>query len=139
MASTRIGIAVVEHQSRYLIGTRGPDGPLPGYAEFPGGKCDIDEDSPAGTAIRECFEETGLRVEIVEFLLEREFDYPHGRVDLWFFLCRPADGSDVNNLRGTFRWVAAADLQQLQFPEANAPVIDKLLDRSRRALPDDQA
>ena len=132
-----IGIAVVEHQGRYLVGTRGRDGPLPGYSEFPGGKCDLDEETPAGAAIRECFEETGLRVEIIEHLFEREFDYPHSRVDLRFFLCRPAAGSDVHNLRGTFRWVEAAELMQLQFPEANGPVIDKLLDRSRNAPADD--
>lgn len=127
-----IGIAVVEHQGRYLVGTRGPDGPLPGYAEFPGGKCDLDEETPAGAAIRECFEETGLRAEIVEPLLEREFDYPHGRVDLRFFLCRPAAGSDVNDLRGTFHWADAGTLSRLKFPEANGPVIDKLLDRAGR-------
>jgi 8-oxo-dGTP diphosphatase len=126
-----IGIAVVEHEGRYLVGIRGPEGPLPGYAEFPGGKCDRDE-SPAGTAIRECFEETGLRVEIVEPLLEREFDYPHGRVDLRFFLCRPTTGSNVSDLRGTFRWAGATELARLTFPEANGPVIDKLIERAQR-------
>jgi mutator protein MutT len=125
-----IGITVVEHEGRYLVGTRGEGGPLPGYAEFPGGKCHGDE-TPAEAAIRECFEETGLRVEITEPLLEREFDYPHGRVELRFFLCRPAAGSDVTRPQGAFRWVDARELTALQFPEANAPVIDKLLDRTR--------
>ena len=49
----RIGIAVVEHEGRYLVGTRGPDGPLAGYAEFPGGKC-LPDELPEMCAIREC-------------------------------------------------------------------------------------
>ena len=35
----RVGIAVVEHANQYLVGVRGPIGPLAGYDEFPGGKC----------------------------------------------------------------------------------------------------
>jgi mutator protein MutT len=130
MKTTRIGIAVVEHHERYLVGVRGESGPLPGNSEFPGGKCHAGE-TPAAAAIRECFEETGIRVEIIEPLLEREFDYPHGRVDLRFFLCRPAAGCDVTQLRGSFCWIPSRELSSLRFPEANAPVVDRLLDRAR--------
>ena len=49
----RIGIAVVEHAGRYLVGIRGPDVPLAGYAEFPGGKC-LPNESPEDCAVREC-------------------------------------------------------------------------------------
>lgn len=129
MERKTIGIAIVEHNGRYLVGTRGPDGPLPEFAEFPGGKSHADE-TPAGTAIRECFEETGLRVDIIEPLLEREFDYPHGRVDLRFFLCRPAPGSDTTQLRGSFRWVDADALVRLQFPEANGPIVNRLVEHA---------
>ena len=31
---TQIGIAVVEHEGRYLVGTRGSDVPLDGYDEL---------------------------------------------------------------------------------------------------------
>jgi mutator protein MutT len=127
-ASTRIGIAVVEHNGRFLVGVRGEDGPLPGYAEFPGGKCHAGE-SPAECAIRECHEETGLRVDIARPLLSREYGYPHGTVDLHFFLCRPADGGDVSNIGGGFRWIDSHELRTLKFPPANETVIDRLLDR----------
>lgn len=131
MERNTIGIAVVEEHGRYLVGTRGEGGPLAGYAEFPGGKCNEGE-TPAGAALRECFEETGLRVEVIEPLLAREFDYPHGRVDLRFFLCRPAAGSNTAALRGSFRWVDADELARLKFPEANGPIIDKLIERAQR-------
>ena len=43
----RVGIAVVEHNKRYLVGVRGPTGPLAGYDEFPGGKCIANETAAA--------------------------------------------------------------------------------------------
>jgi 8-oxo-dGTP pyrophosphatase MutT (NUDIX family) len=59
-AATRIGIAIVEHAGRFLVGVRGDGSPLSGKAEFPGGKCHENE-SPAECAVRECLEETGWR------------------------------------------------------------------------------
>ena len=126
--TTRIGIAVVEHDGRFLVGIRGADGPLPGYAEFPGGKCQPGE-SPAECAIRECHEETGLRVDVTQPLLAREYEYPHGRVELHFFLCAPAQVSDLTATHAGFRWVAAAELPSLKFPPANDEVIARLVDR----------
>lgn len=125
---TSIGIAIVEHRGCFLVGIRGAGGPLAGYAEFPGGKCRPGE-SPAACAIRECAEETGLRVDVSQPLLTVPYDYPHGAVELHFFLCRPADASAVQPRHGAFEWIPAAQLRELTFPPANEPVIDRLTDR----------
>ena len=128
----RIGIAVVEHRGRYLVGTRGLDGPLPGYAEFPGGKCEDDE-SPAQCAARECREETGLSVAAHETLLVRQFDYPHGTVELHFFRCTPIASGELNlSPTNGFRWVDRDALAALKFPSANAPMLDMLLQTRRK-------
>lgn len=132
-AAARIGIAVVEHAGSYLVGTRGPEGPLSGYAEFPGGKCGRGE-APEDCAARECAEETGLRVRPERLLLNRAFVYPHGTVDLHFWLCRPSVTiSPVDDHQG-FRWIPAADLPSLRFPEANQPLI-ALLVQPRSLVP----
>ncbi|REJ79809.1 MAG: NUDIX domain-containing protein [Planctomycetota bacterium] len=128
---TKVGIAVVEHEGRYLVGVRESSAPLGGLAEFPGGKCRPGE-SAAECAIRECAEETDLLVEIVEPLLNRRYDYPHGAVDLHFFLCAPANGMDADKLKGTFEWIELAALREREFPPANRPVIDRLVDRDQR-------
>lgn len=117
-----IGIAVVESAGRYLVGTRPGDGPLAGCAEFPGGKCRAGE-PPRDCAVRECLEETGLPVVPQRLLLRRAFEYPHGAVDLHFWLCRPAEPRDVREAHRQFRWVDAVALPALSFPPANAPVI----------------
>jgi 8-oxo-dGTP diphosphatase len=123
----RIGIAIVEHAGRFLVGQRAEDSPLPGLAEFPGGKC-LEEETPAECAIRECREETGLQVVPVRLLDERAHDYPHGRVELHFWLCEPADAGRIEETHRRFRWVSQEELKTLDFPEANRHVVNLLTD-----------
>jgi mutator protein MutT len=120
-----VAIALVPHQGCYLVGRRGPDGPLAGYFEFPGGKCQPDE-PPEICAVRECREETGLDVEVLGLRHKVVHDYPYGKVDLHFFDCRLVTGAPVTPLPGNFYWVPAIALRQLQFPEPNRPLIDSL-------------
>jgi len=117
-----IGIAVVEHEGRFLVGTRPEGAPLAGYAEFPGGKCLVTE-TPEQCAVRECQEETGLHV-VVNRLLERvTYSYPHGEVELSFFLCT-WDGKSAPT--PPFRWVECSELPALRFPEANRTLLRRL-------------
>ena len=118
----QIGIAVVEHQGQYLVGVRGLDVPLPGAAEFPGGKCNVGE-SPFQCVVRECMEETGLLVVPVRLLQQREFHYPHGHVCLSFVLCYPSNRNDVQDRHNQFRWESLEALKNLNFPEGNSEVL----------------
>lgn len=123
----QIGIAVVEHAGRYLVGIRGSNVPLAGFSEFPGGKC-LPDESPEACAVRECLEETGLAVTIERLLFRRVFTYPHASVDLHFFLCHPKDDASVRDDHQSYRWITAVDLSTLRFPEANAPLLAMLAD-----------
>jgi 8-oxo-dGTP diphosphatase len=130
-AAKQIGIAIVEFEGRYLVGTRQEQQTLAGLAEFPGGKCEVGE-SPEGCAARECLEETGLSVNPVRLLNRVHHEYAHSNVDLHFWLCnvsgrngespemepRPANG---------FEWKSVDELRNLSFPEANATVVQMLI------------
>jgi mutator protein MutT len=124
-AAKRIGIAVVEHDNRYLVGIRGPGIPLAGFAEFPGGKF-LEKETPEDCAIRECLEEAGLAVTAYRLLERREFEYPHGRVDLHFMLCHPVRPQDVREHHGEFHWATVVELKSMKFPEANADIVTLL-------------
>ena len=121
----QIGIAVVEHRGRYLVGIRPAEGPLGGCAEFPGGKCQAGETSGL-CARRECLEESGLEVQVVDLLMKRTFTYPHGTFELCFWLCHPAPRAEVKDNHNGFRWVPTSELKSLKFPEANVPLVNVL-------------
>lgn len=130
MQAKQIGIAILENDGRFLVGVRGPDGPLAGFAEFPGGKC-LSGESASKCATRECEEETGLAVEARELLDERVFQYDHATLHLHFWLCQLTSENDgeLPEASHGFRWVTVAELRSLNFPEANAGVVDALLAR----------
>jgi len=120
-----IGVAVVEHGGRYLVGVRSEDRTLSGKAEFPGGKCEPHE-SPMSCAVRECKEEAGIEVKPVMLLGEREFVYEHETVDLRFWLCKPKDDVDLEADYQGFKWLTAGELLKQDFPDANEPLLEKI-------------
>ena len=126
-----VGIAVVENAGRFLVGTRAPATELPGFAEFPGGKCRPGE-TPSAAAARECLEETGIRVLAERLVLRTQYAYEHAEVDLHFYACRPLDVPAA--LPGGLRWVPRALLATCRFPAANAEVV-KLLQAEDRGRP----
>jgi mutator protein MutT len=119
----RVAIGVVRAGDSYLVGRRGPDSPMPGVAEFPGGKCLLHESLEA-CVLRECLEETGLEVRILQRLTENLHTYPHGRILLTFFLCEPVTQCEP---RAPFRWVPRQELPELTFPDGNHAVLDQLI------------
>jgi mutator protein MutT len=119
----QIGLAVVRHGGRVLIGQR-PDGvPLAGYWEFPGGKI-LPGESPQEAAARECREETGLEIGVGDLLSLVDHQYAHGRVHLRFFAAEPLDPAQLP--ASPFSWVAIANLLSYRFPPANASVIQRI-------------
>jgi mutator protein MutT len=123
MSGTRIAIAVVEQDGRFLIGRRPAGTVLPGLWEFPGGKIQPDE-TPAAAAVRECLEETGLAVRVIGQYEQVDYEYEHANVQLHFFRCAPQDPRQSPDPR--FRWVLAAELVRYEFPAANATLVAQL-------------
>lgn len=121
---TEIAIAVVAQHGRYLVGVRDEESPLAGFDEFPGGKVNSGE-SPAQAAERECLEETSIAVKAQDLIVPVvEHRYAHGELRLHFFHCQPL--SEPAEPRAPFRWIDAAALKSLRFPEANRTLIETL-------------
>lgn len=118
-------MGLIWHEGKVLVGRRPEGVPLAGLDEFPGGKCLPDEE-PAAAVVRECLEETGLRVEVERLRLQLEHDYPHGKLALWFFDCRLTPAGLAVPLP-PFRWIARVELNTLTFPPANAAVLQSIV------------
>lgn len=119
----RIAVAVVVHAGCVLVGRRADDAAeQPGRAEFPGGTIEPHETS-AAAAQRECFEETGVVIRVLERAVEVAAAGPP--VAITFHWATPLD--PVAPPRPPFAWVPIAELTRLDFPAANAPVLTMLV------------
>ena len=129
--TTEIAVVVVERiedtsgDRQVLIGQRPDDAPLAGYWEFPGGKLERGETFHEA-AIRECEEETGLSVQIIDEFPDAVHQYDHGKVHLRFFRCRVGDVPLASLAEHRFHWVGVHHLSEYEFPPANSRVLELL-------------
>ncbi len=121
---TQVAIAVVESQGRFLVGRRAEHLPLGGLWEFPGGKVEPQE-TAAAAAVRECREETGLDVEIVNTYPSCRQQYAHGSLCLNFFACRLQTAA-IDPV-APFVWLTRAELAECRFPEGNQQLLGRIL------------
>ncbi len=137
----RVGIAVVIEQGHALVGVRPAKATLAGLSEFPGGKAHRGESSVA-TAMRECWEETGLVISVDDILWQTEHRYAYSVIDISFHLCRLhkfPSGAPLPAPTPPFRWVPLSELASLEFPEANQVVLQLLAERFPGPLSPDSA
>jgi mutator protein MutT len=116
--------AVVERDGRFLVTRRQKGVHLEGFWEFPGGKCEPTE-SLAACLQRELREELDVDARVGDEVFTTTHAYPERRVELHFIRCdllgepRPLVGQEL-------RWVPRAELAALEFPPADAELIETL-------------
>ena len=116
--------AIVERDAAFLVTRRPPGVHLEGLWEFPGGKCEPGESHDACLR-REILEELGAAVVVRDEVFRVSHAYADRIVELHFFRCdilaepRPLIGQEV-------RWVRREDLAALDFPPADAELIELL-------------
>jgi 8-oxo-dGTP pyrophosphatase MutT (NUDIX family) len=76
--------------------------------------------------MRECKEETGVDVTAVRLLLQTAFHYEHDDVQLDFWLCELQSSSESKTLTSPWQWIPRNQLAFLNFPPANAELIEQL-------------
>ena len=122
-----IAIAIILHPTdgTVLISKRRADTHLANLWEFPGGKC-LRGETPEECVLRETWEETGLRVSVLEAWPPLTHTYPERSVTLHPFLCRASSGGARPLGSKEIAWVRASTLADYPFPEANAPLLERL-------------
>ena len=128
MLSVLVTAAVVEREGRFFVARRQDGTHLEGYWEFPGGKCEPGETDEACLA-REMREELGVDVRVGPLLLSVSHAYPDRVVELHFYACEMS-GAPRPLLGQELRWVPREELRALQFPPADAELIDLLTRRT---------
>jgi len=119
-----VAAAVIEENGRFLVTRRPPGVHLEGYWEFPGGKCAPGESLHACMR-RELAEELDVDAAVGQELLSTTHAYDDRLVELHFLRCRIA-GAPVPQQGQEMRWVSHDGLRALDFPPADAALIELL-------------
>jgi len=116
--------AVIEVYDRFLVTRRQKGVHLEGFWEFPGGKCDKNETLKDCLA-RELLEELDVASRVGEELFTTTHAYPERSTELHFFRCELL-GEPQPQLGQEMRWVPREELATLEFPPADAELIQML-------------
>jgi mutator protein MutT len=125
MQTVVVAAAVIERDDAFLVTRRQPGVHLEGFWEFPGGKCEPGE-SLAGCLARELREELAVEAAVGVELLATTHRYPERSVELHFLRCE-LRGEPAPQQGQEMRWIRRRDLGTLEFPPADAELIELLL------------
>ena len=125
--------AVIVRDDRVLCVQRGPAGSQPGMWEFPGGKIEPQEE-PTAALTREIREELLCEVSVAEQITTTVHEYDFGIVSLTTFYCSLVSGTPTLTEHAQMRWLAASELESLEWAPADIPAVVLIKQRlSRRA------
>ena len=117
--------AIIERDGAFLVARRLKGTHLAGLWEFPGGKCESGE-THVECLQRELREELGVEARVGPEVLATEHVYPERTVRLHFRACQ-IEGAPQPLLGQQIQWVQGDSLRALEFPAADAELIEMLV------------
>jgi mutator protein MutT len=120
--------AVIERDGRFLVARRLKGTHLAGYWEFPGGKVH-DNESHEDALRREIVEELNTAISEVRKVFHTAHEYPERVVELHFYRAG-LSGEPQPVLGQELRWITREEFGALEFPPADAELIDGLINAS---------
>jgi 8-oxo-dGTP diphosphatase len=121
-----VAVVVALRGGKILVARRAEGAHLGGLWEFPGGKVEPGEGASAA-ARRELAEETGLKAVEIEPLVTTSFNYPDRFLEIHAWLAADPKGDVRMDGDRQWAWVAPDELQNLEMPPANGPILRALI------------
>lgn len=122
------GIIFNADQSQVLLSLRKPEQHQGNRWEFPGGKVEASETIECALT-RELQEELGILVTVACPYFKIEHAYVDKAVRLHFWQVDHFTGKPVGRENQQLQWFDIPALSTLDFPEANQPIVKKLLEK----------
>jgi 8-oxo-dGTP diphosphatase len=116
-----VGAAILDG-ARCLVAQRGPAMSQSGLWEFPGGKVEAQE-SPRDALVREVREELGIRIEVGGWLGRGESIAGDREIVLDVYAARRVEGVPFAREHAQLRWIGSGDLDGLDWPEPDRPIL----------------
>lgn len=128
MNRLRIVAAIIlsPNKKEIFITKRHKDAHKGGYWEFPGGKVELNETTEQAM-IRELFEEIGIEVTDLFHFEHLEYDYPEKSLKFDFFAVTAFKNAPYGKEGQKGEWVSIKSLKDYTFPEANLPILEKVM------------
>lgn len=127
MKKLQIAAGIIRNpQGDIFITQRAADAHMANKWEFPGGKIEAGE-SPEQALVRELQEETGIHALSYQLFETIEHQFSDRHITLWFYLVEQWKGEPWGKEQQPGRWVKKGHLIADEFPPANAPIIEKLM------------
>ena len=97
--------------------------------EFPGGKVEVGENREEAL-VREIKEELAAEIHELQFLMTVEHSYPDFHMTMHAYTCTLKTGEISLREHVDMKWLATEELNQLDWTEADLPVVVSLMDLS---------
>ncbi|WKY58470.1 8-oxo-dGTP diphosphatase MutT [Vibrio sp. SNU_ST1] len=120
------GIIFNQDKSQVFITKRPDDKHKGGFWEFPGGKVEVGETIEQAMT-RELDEEIGIKVTEQSLFEHLEFDYTDKSLKFDFILITDFEEQPYGKEGQQGEWVALESLNQYAFPEANVPILERVI------------
>lgn len=121
----QVAAAVIFVNGQFLLSKRKAEQHQGNKWEFPGGKIDNAE-TVEQALVRELKEELDIKVEGQQEFMALDFEYPEKKVSLYFQLVTEFTGQERGVEGQEVAWFTPQAIQQLTFPDANLPVLEKI-------------
>lgn len=121
----RVAVGILAQGGKVFITRRFPDSHQGGKWEFPGGKIEPGENTLSALK-RELREELGIEVQDARAYMQVRHAYHDRNVLLDVWLISRYQGTPHGREGQEAKWFACAELPQLEFPEADRPILRRL-------------
>lgn len=129
-----VAVGVILRGQQVLLALRSSKQHQGGKWEFPGGKVEKGE-TVAAALKRELQEEVAIDVAESSAFMQLEYAYPEKTVLLDIYLVTGFDGEPEGREGQPLRWVDIAGLGNIEFPDANQPIVERIQQHFLTSLP----
>lgn len=117
-----VAVGLIVQNGQALLAKRAEHQHQGGRFEFPGGKVEAGE-LVTNALARELFEELGIHIYTPQFVQRLTYPYPEKTVRLHVYRIESFEGEPVGREGQPLHWVPCAQLFDLNFPDANRPIV----------------
>ncbi len=120
-----VAVGVIVRQGQILLAQRSSKQHQGGKWEFPGGKVEAGE-TVLQALSRELQEEVAINMTQSSPLMQLDYAYPEKTVLLDIHLVTDFSGEPHGREGQPLRWVSIAELSNIEFPDANQPIVARI-------------